>query len=117
MRVLVEQVDISRTSPGILTTTLSLSPSNLTTPSSQIIVDKSDKMWSSAGLGPPTYRPFEFAYDDYRSGMSDFGGGLAGAPSAWTSAGTTTPPATAQTPVTAAAEPERVSDDSVRNNY
>lgn len=63
-------------------------------------------MWSSTGLGPPTYRPFEFPYDDYRGGMGEFGS-LGGAAS-WGA----TPPAT-HTIVTSAQE-QAVNQDTVR---
>ncbi len=62
------------------------------------------RMWSSAGLGPPTYRPFEFPYEEYRSGVGDF----PAAPPSWPAA---TPPA--HTAVSSPQE-DRIQEDSVR---
>ena len=73
-------------------------------------------MWSGTGLGPPTYRPFEFPYDDYRgAGMGEFAslGGAATATTGWPSAGP--PPASqaGQVAVSSAGPDERVNEDSV----
>jgi len=62
-------------------------------------------MWSSAGLGsmgPPTYRPFEFPYEEYRSGVGDFPA------SSWPPA---TPPA--HTLVSSPPQEDRIQEDSV----
>ncbi len=130
MRIIVEQVNLPTTSTpcsSVLlhpctTTDLSNNSTSEDSPLSHVLIeddslllddkphilDKSDKMWSSAGLGPPTYHMFP-AYDDYRGGMSEFAGGtagLAGAGSSWVTAGTTSPPAAPQTPVTSPNETE-----------
>ena len=126
MRIIVEQVNLPVTSnPCVLLDPADLPSSaiplsnvliededNLLSKSS-IVDNTSDKMWSSAGLGPPTYRPFEFpTYDDYRGGMQEFAGGASGLSAvgpgtSWVTAGTS-PPAAPQTPVTSP------NDDSVR---
>lgn len=63
-------------------------------------------MWSSTGLGPPTYRPFEFPYDEYRGGMGEFGP-LGGSP-------VTTWGPTPPTQSTITTTQEERSEDSVR---
>ena len=62
-------------------------------------------MWPSTGLGPPTYRPFDFPYDEYRGGMGEFTT-LGAAPATWGA-----PPPT-QT-VVSPAHDDRANEDSV----
>ena len=49
-------------------------------------------MWSSGGLGPPTYRPLEFPYDEYRGGMGEFGTLGGGSATSWAPTPPTTNP-------------------------
>ena len=63
-------------------------------------------MWSSGGLGPPTYRPLEFPYDEYRGGMGEFSA-LGGGPT--TSWGPTPP----TNPIPTTAQDDRSNEDSV----
>ena len=62
-------------------------------------------MWSSTGLGPPTYRPFDFPYDDYRGGMGEFAS--LGGSSSWAS---TAAPAHSSVVVSSAPEQSNTQD-------
>ena len=68
-------------------------------------------MWPSTGLGPPTYRPFDFPYDEYRGG--EFGSLAPVAAAATTASSSPWGPPTQTVVTTATTQHDTTAEDSV----